>query len=84
MSADSERSMGESSQDRVPGLEMPALPAADEPDRDEDESLPGWDPGVSDPGWDSAGMPPDTEDPDEAHRRVPCSRRAPPPIEHVT
>jgi hypothetical protein len=50
--------MGGASQDRIPGLEMAALPAADRPDWDEDDSLPDWDPGVSDPCWDSAGVPP--------------------------
>lgn len=44
---------------------MAALPAADEPDWDEDDSLPGWDPGVSDSRWDPAGVSPDIEDPDD-------------------
>jgi Domain of unknown function (DUF222) len=65
VSADSEHPMGGTSQDLVPGLEMAALPAADGPDWDEDDSLPGWDPGVSDPCWDSAGAPPDIDDPDD-------------------
>jgi hypothetical protein len=58
--------MGESSQDRVPGWKLAALPEPEEPRWYADDNDPGWDPGAAvpdpdDPVWDA----PDIDDPDD-------------------